>query len=89
MALHGTYTKEIPGFDQTLSTETYARVANVSGSKQSLDFTLEFLSVDRKSILEMRTFRFVPKVTVASENFIKQAYLHLKDLPEFADYTDC
>jgi hypothetical protein len=35
-----------------------------------------------------QSFEFTPSVEVAAENFIKQAYEHLKTLPEFADAVD-
>jgi hypothetical protein len=34
-------------------------------------------------------YKFTASVSDGAENFIKQAYAHLKTLPEFAGATDC
>lgn len=64
----------------------YLRVSNFSGSKDGISFVLSFQAAVGEAALTTKEFSFVPAM---DSNFIAQAYLHLKSLPEFADATDC
>jgi hypothetical protein len=65
----------------------YVRVASVSGTKALVSMQVT-LSQDSQSIpVHTMGFSFIPDL--AGPNFIAQAYLHLKSLPEFAGATDC
>lgn len=62
------------------------KVTSVTGSKDCLNINVSYISDVAK--YECSYF-FEPSVADGSPNFIKQAYLHLKTLPEFAGAEDC
>jgi hypothetical protein len=45
------------------------------------------MSLIKANAVKKESYQFTPNMN--SDNFIKQAYLHLKSLPEFADAVDC
>jgi len=65
--------------------DVYVKVNHVSGNKEMQIVQVNY-SVNNKSIFE-KTFSHL--MDLNGENPIKQAYLHLKTLPEFADAVDC
>lgn len=62
----------------------YVKIEDISGNKNQL---ITFVSFNNKTITGSKRYAFVPDMN--GDNFIKQAYLHLKTLPEFSDATDC
>lgn len=73
--------------DATLSVEdAYIVVHSVSGTKGELKATVHIRSGD---LAVTRFYVFTPSVDDGSDNFIKQAYEHLKTLPEFSGAIDC
>ena len=67
----------------------YIKIAKVEFSKQSSIYVLEYKK-SQDSIQSLQTkFGEFPAEIESSNNPIKQAYLHLKTLPEFSDATDC
>ena len=65
--------------------DCYIKVETVSGTK---DQQLAAISIKAKNGAIKREQRsFAPNLN--GENFIKQAYEHLKTLPEFAGAVDC
>ncbi|MEK8128354.1 hypothetical protein WMW72_10610 [Paenibacillus filicis] len=74
-------------------TQAYARIDTISGSKESVDITLNYyvsqLAVSEgKSYLKQELYTFIPSVEDESDNFIKQGYEHLKALSEFEGAVD-
>jgi hypothetical protein len=72
----------------------YWKITNVSGDKNYLFVNCEaFLNKEAadagKMPLSHISQAFKPSVEEGSENFIKQAYLYLKTLPEFEGAIDC
>jgi len=67
--------------------DCYIKVATVSASKSEGQATVVFSAKTKDPILFERNFLF--SVDLEGPNPIKQAYLHLKTLPEFADAIDC
>jgi hypothetical protein len=65
--------------------DSYIKVSNVNGNKDNIEFFVLYLNDGIQ--IGIKTFNFKP--TLDGDNFIKQAYLHLKTLPEFADAVDC
>ena len=65
----------------------YVKVSKVSGNKEIVFIDVVYLkdSADGE-IIKSGAFEFVPNMN--GDNFIKQAYQHLKTLPEFASATD-
>jgi hypothetical protein len=62
------------------------RITSISGSKTRLNVSV--LHVGEVACFD-RSYSFEPSVADGSENFIKQAYLYLKTLPEFSGAEDC
>ncbi len=84
MALQ-TDTTTIYGFNIA---SAYHRVDNISiVNKSKMSFHLYAFSDVNKPFFSEQMFEMVFDIT--GENPIKQAYLYLKTLPEFASATDC
>lgn len=62
----------------------YIKVESVSGGKDNVTAT-----VSTKIGENVKTKFYHYKPNLDGSNFIKQAYEHLKTLPEFADAVDC
>lgn len=85
MALSAKIERTRDGFDGALvASGVYVKVISILGDKQSIDFTVSFLAGDKK--LDEQRYSFTPNLD--GPNFIKQAYEHLKTLPEFAGAAD-
>jgi hypothetical protein len=86
MALSKAINKTIPGFTgELVSKDTYFRVASFVGNKLLLSATVVGISGDTQVYVQDHAF----KLDLEGPNPIKQAYLHLKTLPEFSDAVDC
>jgi hypothetical protein len=72
---------------KALFPDTYIRVQIITGNKESLESSINFYTKRDGQLIKTEYVNFVPKLD--GDNFIKQAYLHLKTLPEFADAIDC
>jgi hypothetical protein len=78
--LNTVYGVEIPN--------AYFQVGNVIiQNKSSISFNVN--SYKDKSFQSITTFQYICDYDINGENPIKQAYLHLKTLPEFVDAVDC
>ena len=64
----------------------YIKVDGVDASKEIASISVS-ISVSNETRI-VRKYTFMPSVSSGSSNFIKQAYEHLKTLPEFAGATD-
>jgi len=64
----------------------YLRISDFSGSKNGILFVLSYQAITGETALTTKQFSFTPSM---DSNFIAQAYLYLKTLPEFADAIDC
>jgi hypothetical protein len=69
-----------------LEVDVYVKVEHVSSSKNKADSYITFLAVDTPLVWS-KYVAFTPNLE--GDNFIKQAYLYLKTLPEYADAIDC
>lgn len=69
--------------DHAVELDAYIKVERVSGSKDLIDATVSFR--DGEKYFE-KAYAFQPAMD--GNNFIRQSYLHLKTLPEFADAVD-
>jgi len=65
----------------------YIKVRSVNFSKESAQANVDFYKSNKSERLIIKQYDFL--VDINGENPIKQAYLHLKSLPEFADAVDC
>ncbi len=68
----------------------YIKVCAVGGSKEMVDAVVHIYEArgDEKPLSIFR-YSFVPSTEEHSCNFIRQAYEHLKRLPEYQDAKDC
>jgi hypothetical protein len=88
MALSMTVNRAVP-LAGNVDIATYVRVESILMSKSSASAVAIWRQNDGSGISFDRTeFGFAPNLNSA-DNMIRQAYLHLKTLPEFADATDC
>ena len=70
--------------DQTALFDAYIKVKSVRATKETGNAVVSFTGA--QGCFE-KTYDFAPSMD--GGNFIKQAYLHLKTLPEFSNATDC
>lgn len=68
-------------------TDAYIRVTQASATKETCVASYKILRSKDGPDLQERFADF--SIDLDGPNPIKQAYLHLKTLPEFADATDC
>ena len=69
----------------------YIRVNNFSGSKSHIAFNVGFYGVadenGEREMFEQKAYQCA--YTLNGSNAVKQAYEHLKTLPEFVGAVDC
>jgi len=63
----------------------YIKVGDVVGNKSFVEF--EVIFNEDSTFIKKENYTFTPDMQ--GENFVKQAYEHLKTLPEFAGAVDC
>lgn len=71
--------------ESSISKNCYAKVESVTGTKNQMVARVSF-ATDADTLFFK--YQFSPSVAEGSQNFIKQAYEHLKTLPEFAGATN-
>ena len=87
MALEKNYSfKTKYGVDAIID-NCYIKVNSINTTKSFGTALVQFFPNDKSIVLEELPYQFAYDIT--GENPIKQAYLHLKTLPEFATATDC
>lgn len=70
--------------DIDVSDNLYVKVERIITTKEAANAVVSFTG---NNINGVNNYEF--RVSLEGENFIRQAYLHLKTLPEFADAEDC
>ena len=76
---------QVPIGEQTHTlSDSYIKVESVNSTKND---ALAHVSIKSGDIFIRKTYGFVPKLD--DQNFIKQAYEHLKTLEEFFGSVDC
>jgi hypothetical protein len=65
----------------------YIKVESVNGTKNLVSINVSYTDEEKKQKITEKSFAFTPSMD--ANNFIAQAYVHLKTLPEFAGATDC
>ena len=68
----------------TIEFDAYIKVAKLTGDKNKQFCYVHF--IDGSKIIQ-KQYEFTPNME--GPNFIKQAYVYLKTLPEFAGAVDC
>jgi len=71
----------------------YIKVHEISGNKNTINIRVRAYASQNASgsgllYLEEWLYNFYPSIADDTPNFIKQAYLYLKTLPEFKDAID-
>lgn len=72
--------------NQKTAFTAYCKIVEIRGNKERGNVTVECKS-ENYSISKQYVVQF--SVEDGASNFVKQAYVHLKTLPEWADATDC
>jgi len=67
--------------------DSYIKIARVECTKNENNFLIEFKKDPNSDPYQLQYIN--APYDINAENPIKQAYLHLKTLPEFSDATDC
>lgn len=65
----------------------YARVSEYHGTKSRMSFVVAWSETLGTDMLRQDTY--MCDLDINGENPVRQAYLHLKTLPEFTTATDC
>lgn len=79
---------QLPAYGKTVViADAYCRVDTINGSKNTMAIQLGIYSDQGQTLVAKKTYQFLPDLN--GENFIRQAYLHLKKLPEFDQAQDC
>ncbi len=88
MALEKTVTL-VDRLDEAITFENaYHRITRIDGDKNAISFYVDvFKKCGSPSSLRQTKHSFIP--VLSGNNFIAQAYAHLKTLPEFAGAIDC
>jgi len=68
--------------------DVYIKVNAVSGGKDQMVIDVVFFKSGAEGN-RLKNAGYIFKPELEGDNFIKQAYKHLKSLPEFAGATDC
>jgi hypothetical protein len=87
MALQQSFSATTNLGTQATFPKAYVRVEKIIGNLSLLEIYLAAYSAKGETFIESKKYLFIPGAD--GNNFIKQAYLHLKSLPEFADAVDC
>jgi hypothetical protein len=67
---------------------SYIRVSNITGNKNEIVASVIFHKDDATGeSFKAGNYKFAPDMN--GDNFIRQAYKHLKTLPEFSSAVDC
>lgn len=71
---------------QRLSFSAYVKVTSINGNKTQVCASVHFIGDVTEFV---KQYQVPVSVEAGSPNFIKQVYVHLKNLPEFAGAEDC
>lgn len=71
---------------QKTAFSAYCKITNINGNKETGKVTVECVDKNYKI---SKNYMVQFSVTENALNFVKQAYEHLKTLPEWADASDC
>lgn len=73
--------------DTSVFNNPYIAIKKIEGYKDNILINVIFKKAKDNVVLKQEYYSFAP--ALEGDNFIKQAYLYLKTLPEFADAIDC
>jgi hypothetical protein len=87
MALQQSFSATTNLGTQVTFPKAYVKVEKIIGNLSLLEIYLAVYSAKGETFIESKKYLFIP--SAEGYNFVKQAYLYLKSLPEFADVVDC
>lgn len=70
-----------------ITVNAYCRIGVINLSKTSIEINIDFKA--SATDIGFDTFSATTTYDITGENPIRQGYLYLKTLPEFADAVDC
>jgi hypothetical protein len=73
--------------DDVTFNEAYIKVETLIGNKTQIRIDVSVHKKQGEQIVDRKNYFFTPNLD--GNNFIAQAYEHIKTLPEFAGYMDC
>lgn len=73
--------------DDVTFIDSYIKIEKLAGNKEQLGINVSFYKKQNEQIVDSKNYLFNP--SLYGNNFIAQAYEHLKTLPEFTGATDC
>lgn len=77
---------KVPNGIEKITFVAVCKILSITGNKTALNVNVSHIG----DIAQYeRSYNFEPSVADGSPNFIKQAYLYLKTLPEFSGAVDC
>lgn len=77
------------GLGNMVDFEAYIKVSYVSTAKETGSFQISYINKNNGLVVKEEDILFSPDFSDTGLNIWKQAYEHLKTLPEFADAVDC
>jgi hypothetical protein len=87
MALSKSITLKSNFCDDVVFNNAYIRVVSIAGDKHQLNVEAHYYKTKDGMFLHKTQSAFTP--SLSANNFIAQAYDHLKSLPEFSGSIDC
>ena len=72
--------------ESKVAINAYVKIVQVKGDKTEVSATVSFVDA---AVSFNKEYTFTPSVEENAPNYIKQAYAHLKTLPEFENSEDC
>jgi PKD repeat protein len=87
MALTKTLTLTNNFGTESVLKDVYIKISRIEGDKSAMTAEISLLPNGGGEPYQVKRVSFTPQLN--ENNFIKQAYLHIKTLPEFSDATDC
>lgn len=88
MALNKTIIKNFYGKEVSFE-DAYHKITFLAGNKEKMNITLGIYNKEQNNLIEEKYYIFAPSVDDGSTDFIEQAYIYVKTLPEYADAVDC
>lgn len=87
MALNKSMTLKSNFNQDIVFNSTYIKINKIAGGKSAISAEVNIYDKKDGTVLQTSTCSFAPSLD--GDNFIKQAYNHLKTLPEFVGASDC
>jgi hypothetical protein len=74
-------------YKEILVADSYIKVYRIEGDKAKISFSVSYSASNASEVFNNEIYSC--SYDIQGDNPIKQAYRHLKTLPDFADAVDC